>query len=508
MATVGKVYLVGAGPGDPGLITLRGQQCLAQADAVLYDYLVNPRLLALAGDAEQICLGRHGRTKIWSQAEINDELTRRALAGQRVVRLKSGDPTVFARGAEEVEALAEQDIPVEIIPGVTSALAAASCAGIPLTHRDVASAVALVTGHERADKQDPLDFRRLSGFPGTLAIYMGVTTAAQWTAELIAGGMAPDAPAALIRRVSYPDQRTWCGRLDEIPAYISEQGLRPPVIALIGPAARQRAALGWFERRPLFGQRVLVTRPGQSAEQLAAPLSEFGAEVWVQPAIDVAPMDDWTEVDQSISEVRGEQWDWVVFSSANGVRFWLERFLQSADFRQLRCKLAAVGKGTANALKGFKLNPDLIPAEFHAEGLVQALADRWQDSAPAAGESRVLLIRASRGRDVLRTELDRMGAHVGQVAAYQNVDVTEPDPAVVEQFDEAGFDWVTVTSSAIARSLATMWGSRLKETRLASISPITSTTLRELGLEPHVEAETHTMQGVVDAMVNAAEGEG
>lgn len=503
MATVGKVFLVGAGPGDPGLITVRGQQCLAQADAVLYDYLVNPRLLDVAAHAETVCLGRHGRTKIWSQSEINDELIRRAAAGQRVVRLKSGDPTVFARGAEEVEALAARQIPVEIIPGVTSALAAASCAGIPLTHRDVASAVALVTGHERSDKHCPLDFGRLSGFPGTLAIYMGVTTAPRWTAELIHGGMAPDTPAALIRSVSFPNQSTWCGTLQEIPGHIERQGLRPPVIALIGPAARQRAALGWFEQRPLFGQRVLVTRPSHSAGALAGPLSELGAEVWSQPAIEVAPVAELAELDQTIAEVQDAEWDWVVFSSANGVQFWLDRFLRSADFRSVRCRLAAVGKATARSLKEYGLRADLIPDQFHAEGLVQAFAQRWKAS--EADGVRVLLVRASRGRDVLRTELQALGAVVGQVVAYQNVDVADPDPQVLEQWDERGIDWVTVTSSAIARSLHRMWGRRLQQTRLASISPITSQTLRELGLEPAAEAATHTMQGVVEALVAATE---
>ena len=494
---VGWVSLVGAGPGDPELLTLRALDCLQRADAVLYDYLVNPRLLDFArSDAEIICLGRHGRTKIWSQQAINEKIVELASNGLHVVRLKSGDPIVFARGAEEAEALQQAGVSVEIVPGVTSALAAAAYAGIPLTHRNMASAVALVTGHERDAKTEPLDFASLAHFPGTLAIYMGVTTAPQWTKALMDAGMPGDTSAALVRRVSFGDQQTWTGQLDEIAPYIESSGLRPPVIALIGPAARQTAALRWFESRPLFGQRILVTRPREQAMVLTRELETLGAEVMIQPTIEILPPEDWSAVDESIRRLSadGGAWDWVVFSSSNGVKHWMQRLLTHGDVRQLgRAKLAVVGPSTAAALEQYHLTVDLVPETFHAEGLVEALVERHgQPSSP-----RVLLVRGSRGRDVLREQLTAAGMKVTQVVAYQSLDVEQVDDDIAQRLAEGEVDWITVTSSAIGKSLHRLVGDLLSNTRLASISPITTEALRQCGLEPTVEAVEHTMEGLV-----------
>ncbi|MCA9178152.1 MAG: uroporphyrinogen-III C-methyltransferase [Planctomycetales bacterium] len=502
---IGKVYLVGAGPGDPRLLTLRGRECLATADTVLYDYLVNPRLLEhCRDDATRICLGRHGRTRIWTQPEVNAKLVELALSGQRVVRLKCGDPIVFARGAEEAEALETHGIPVEIVPGVTSALAAAACAGIPLTHREHASAVALVTGHERDGKVEELDFARLAHFPGTLAIYMGVTTAGVWTTALMEGGLPADTPAALVRRVSYCDQQTWCCTLETLAEHIADHKVRPPVIAIIGPAAEQKHALRWFEQRPLFGQRVLVTRPRQQALDLIGKLEEFGAETLLQPTIEIQPPETWEDVDASIAKLVRPGWDWVVFSSANGVAAWMDRLLEHGDVRQLAgAKLAAVGSATAAALRAYRLEADLVPEQYHAEGMSNAIL---QASLHNSHPARVLLVRASRGRDVLRETLTAAGMEVEQVTAYQSVDVEAADPEVVDALSDGSPTWVTVTSSAIARSLDRLLGDRLGAARLASISPITSATLRELGYEPTVEAEPHTMDGLLDAIVAGSRG--
>ena len=500
MSGTGVVYLVGAGPGSPGLLTLRGRDCLAEADAVLYDYLVNPQILELAAaTAERTCLGQHGRTKIWTQNEINQRLIELARQGKRVVRLKSGDPVVFARAAEEAEALAAAGIPLEIVPGVTAALAAGSCAGIPLTHRDCASAVALVTGQERDGKgADALDYRRLAQFPGTLAIYMGVTTADRWSSELIEGGLPPDTPAALVRRVSFSDQQTWTGTLAELAGQIRDSKLRPPVIALIGPAARQQAALGWFESRPLFGRRVLVTRPRHQAEALARPLERLGAAVDIHGAIEILPPESWQDVDESIAALDDGRWDWVVFSSANGVRCWLDRLLESRDARALGpARLAGVGPVTSQTLGEYCLRSDLTPGVYRAEGLADELARQLQPGA------RVLLIRASRGREVLAQRLAAAGAEVTQVVAYRSVDAGEAAPAIVERMRGGGYDWTTVTSSAIARSLQATFGEALQRTRLASISPVTTGTLQELGLEAAAEAEQYTMEGVVAAIERA-----
>jgi uroporphyrinogen III methyltransferase/synthase len=495
MTQAGRVYLVGAGPGDPGLITLRGAELLARADAVLYDYLVNPELLQHVGQAaERICLGQHGRTRIWSQEEVHAELIRRARLGQTIVRLKSGDPAVFGRLTEELEALQAAAIEYEVVPGITAALAAASYAGVPITHRDLASAVALVTGQEHAEKPDSaIDFEALARFPGTLVFYMGVTTAPQWTAALIAAGKPAATPAAILRRCSFPDQRVLHCALGEVAETIRQSRVRPPVIVVVGEVAKLGPALSWFEKRPLFGQTILVTRPAHQARELAAPLRELGADVLAQPAIEIGAASDTKPIDDAIARVR--KFDWLVFASANGVRYFLQRLLQEADLRLLGdVKLAAIGPGTADALREFHLAADLIPDEFRAESLAQAFGKRAQGQ-------RFLLLRASRGREVLSEQLQAAGGLVEQVVVYESQDATAPLPEIAERLQAGQIDWITVTSSAIARSLVNLFGAELNRAKLVSISPITSATLRELGYSPAAEAGEYTMAGVVQAIL-------
>jgi uroporphyrinogen III methyltransferase/synthase len=516
----GKVYLVGAGPGDPGLITLRGLRCLERADAVLYDYLVNPRLLDCCRPAaEIISLGKHGGGRIWSQDEINGALVRLAGEGKTVVRLKGGDPVVFARGVEEVEALVAAGISFEIVPGITAALAAGSYAGIPITHRELASAVALVTGQEDCGKEGPpLDYASLATFPGTLVFYMGVTTAARWSSDLVAAGKSPRTPVAVIRRVSFPDQKVWQTTLGGVAQFVAETKLRPPVIFVVGEVAALAPTLSWLDKRPLFGQSVLVTRPtklwcARSASAqidreapLIQGLSELGAEVLFQPAIEIRPPDDWSAVDAALARLK--EFDWLVFSSVNGVDALLGRLLGSInpgahageprrvdapvnpvvhdrpavgggvkhDRRaQAGVKIAAIGSATAARLAEYHLRADLIPDEFRAEALAKSLA------AEAHGK-RFLLARASRGREVLAETMTAAGGMVEQVVVYQSVDVPSPDPDIAARLAAGRIDWTTVTSSAIARSLARLFGDELHKTKLVSISPITSSTLREHGL--------------------------
>lgn len=496
----GRVYLIGAGPGDPGYITLRGVECLAQADVVLYDYLVNPAILrhAQAG-AELICLGKHGRTRIWSQEEINECLVARAQQGKVVARLKSGDPTIFARAAEELEAIASAGVPFEIVPGVTAAVAVGSCAGIPLTHRDYASAVALITGHEDGGKEaTALDYPALARFPGTLVFYMGVTTVAQWTAELIAAGKPPETPAAIVRRCSFADQQTILCRLDEVAQRMTEPDkMRPPVIVVVGDVSRSTNRHDWFEQRPLFGQRIVVTRPADQCMMLAEPLRELGAEVLVQPAISIDPPEDWSAVDAALARLEFQ--DWLIFSSANGVRLFLDRLLETGrDIRALgRNKLAAVGPGTAEELARYHLKADLVPDEHRAESLVEGLR-------PFARGGRFLLIRASRGREILGEQLMAAGGIVEQVVAYRSSDVTAPDPHIAELLSQGKIGWMTVTSSAIARSLVNLFGEELRKTGLASISPITTATLAEHGFAAAVEASPYTVNGVVAAILRTS----
>lgn len=495
-SAIGTVYLVGAGPGDPGLITLRGIQCMAKADVVLYDYLVNPRILEhAAAHAQQICLGQHGRSRVWPQHEIDAKMVELALSGRTVVRLKGGDPAIFARGAEEAEVLRQRGIPFEVVPGITVALAAGSYAGVPITHRRVASAVALVTGQEMTEKDAPgIDYAALARFPGTLVFYMGVTTAPQWSAELIDGGMPPDTPVAIVRRCSLPDQQVIRTTLSGLTEYLGPRSpVRPPAIVIVGPVAALDSPPSWFESRALFGQTVLVTRSQQQATDLSQQLEEQGARVLVQPAIVVRPPADWTDVDMALAGL--DRFDWIVFSSVNGVHGFLGR-LESCgyDMRRLgSARLAAIGPATAAALRQYHLRVDCQPERYQAEDLAEALVS-------VAGGQRCLLARANRGRELLAQRLRAAGSDVHEIVVYESVDVTSPDPEVIARLREGTVHWTTVTSSAIARSLVAMYGRDLSHTRLASISPVTSATLRELGMEPTVEAATATMEGLVDAI--------
>lgn len=490
-----RVYLVGAGPGAPGLITLRGVECLQQADLVLYDYLVNPRLLRhMKPGAEAVCLGRHGSQRLLTQDEVNQRIVTAAQSGKTVVRLKSGDPAIFARAAEEIDCLTAAGIDFEVVPGITAALAAGSYAGIPVTHRDIASAVALVTGHEQREKKtSALDYSALASFPGTLVFYMGVTSAPAWTQALLSAGKRGDTPVAILRRCSWPDQSTVRCRLDQVADEVVARRIRPPVLFIVGDVARLEATTSWFTSRPLFGRRVLVTRPSSQAESLCERLEDLGADVLLQPAIKIAEPEDWRPVDEALAQL--DRYDWLVFSSANGVQFLLERLCQRhADLRRLgRVKLAAIGPGTSEALAAWRLRADLVPAEYRAEALAEALA------ADADGR-RFLLARASRGREILAERLRAAGGQVDQVVVYQSIDTQSAEATVSAALAEGRIDWITVTSSAIARSLAALFGDDLRRARLASISPITSATLRELGYSPDVEAREYDIAGLVDAI--------
>ncbi len=497
-ATVGKVYLVGAGPGDPSLITLRGLRCLQQADVVLYDYLASPHLLHHAPpEAHRICLGKHGTGRMLSQQEVNRRMIEAARAGKTVVRLKGGDPLLFARVAEELEALQQAGVPFEIVPGITAALGAGAYAGVPLTYRGAASAVALVTGRQEDDAEQPLDYAALARFPGTLVIYMGVTTAQDWSGQLIRHGMSPDAPVALIRRCCWPDQQTLRCSLAEVPQVIAREQLRPPVLAVVGKVAALERNWPVPQRPPLAGVRVLVTRAAHQAGELAALLEQQGAEVWLQPVIRIEPPESWAALDAALDRL--SEFHWLVFSSTNGVQWFFRRLWQRGyDVRRLgSAKLAAIGPATAQALQERGLRVDCHPEQYRAEALAEALA-------PQAQGRRFLLLRASRGREVLAQRLQQAGGEVEQVVVYRSTDVEQPRQDVRELLEQGKLHWITVTSSAIARSLARMFGPLLQNARLVSISPVTSRTLRELGHPPATEARQYTMHGVVQALVEAA----
>ena len=505
MTRKGIVYLVGAGPGDRDLITLRGVKCLHRADVVLYDYLVNAELLEhVRSGVECICLGRHGEPR-WSQDEICARLVAAANSGMTVVRLKSGDPMIFGRAAEELQALSDAGIPFEIVPGITAALAAAASLGLPVTSRDSASAVALVTGQESGEKSegDQLDYRALAGFPGTLVFYMGVTTAAQWTSKLMDAGMSPDCPVALVRRCSWPDERVIFCRLDEVVASVVPRSLLPPpVIAVVGEAAAGGLPRAWHDARPLRGETLVVTRPRGQASELGEAFRELGAQVLYQPALEIHPPQDWSPVDRRLEDLGG--WDWIAFTSANGVEFFFQRlFHRGGDLRRLAgTQVAAVGPGTAEALTRLGVVGVEHPkAAFRAEALVEYLGER-------VSGKRVLVVRAERGRDVLASGLRSCGAEVEELVVYRSIEVEELRPEVSEVLEASPEAWILATSSASARGIVRLVRAIPADPSVAvarwkwvSISSLTSTALRESGVEAIVEAEEATSASLVEAVL-------
>lgn len=501
--TPGSVHLVGAGPGDPGLITVRAMQCLQEADLVLYDYLANSTLVEYAPEgAELIRLGRHDQGRTMTPEEISDVMVKAALEGRYVVRLKGGDPSIFARGGDEADACRAAGIPFEIVPGITSGLATAAYAEIPLTHFEDASAVALITGHERDDKEDKgeshLDYKALAAFPGTLVFYMGVKFAGRWSGALMEHGKSPDTPVAIVQWCSRARQQTCKCTLGTVAQVIGEKGLRPPSLFVVGKVVDHAPELSWFQERPLFGISVLVAGSKQTSTKLRQRLHVLGAEVITQPAIRVAQPSDWTHADAALDQL--DEYDWLVFTSGNGVDGLLNRvFERGGDVRTLgRVRIAALGTGTAARLRHYHLKADLSPERVDAAQLAETLT---QD---APGGS-FLLARAAGDRPVLADELEEVGAAVDQIPVYQTVDIQDPNQDVADALRAGEITWITVTSSPTARSLVQLYGDLLKSAKIVSISPLTSATLKELGHDPTFEASPHTVDGMLDILLQARE---
>jgi uroporphyrinogen III methyltransferase/synthase len=498
------IQLVGAGPGNPGLLTVRAVECLSCAEVVLYDRLVPERLLeCVPAGARRVCVDEfHGcHPERWPH--VYQTMIDAARQGKRVVRLKGGDPFLFGRGGEEAAVLRGAGIPFEVVPGVTAALGAAACAGIPLTDRRHASAVAFITGHQKPDAVDSLDWAALARFPGTLVVYMGIARLPHLVGELLRHGKAPDTPAAIVRWGTTPEQQTLTAPLASLPAAVQTAGLKAPALVIVGPVVALRSELAWFESRPLFGKRVLVTRPRGQAGDMVRRLEELGAAVSLLPAVEIVEPADWGPVDRALAELG--RWQWLVFTSANGVAALLDRLLRTGrDLRALgQVKLAAIGPATAEALRAYHLEPDLVPAVYTSEALAAALKE-------CAVGQRVLLARADRGREVLRSELAAV-AEVEQVAVYSQRDA-EIDPGALAPLREGRIDFVTLTSSNIARALVRALDDEAREqvrvgrVRLATISAVTSTAVRELGLPVAAEAQEATAEGVVQALIGLVGG--
>jgi uroporphyrinogen III methyltransferase / synthase len=481
------VYLVGAGPGDPGLLTARALELIARAEVIVYDRLIPDSALDGARpDARLVYAGKEGGGPSMPQAEIERLLVEHGSAGRLVVRLKGGDPFVFGRGGEEAEALRAADIDFEIVPGVTAGVAASAYAGIPVTHRDSASAVAFLTGHEDPSKpESALDWEALARFPGTLVVYMGVRQLGAIAERLLAGGRSADEPAAVVQRGTLPGQRTVVATLATIADAAAQAGLRAPAITIVGPVAALRERLAWFERRPLTGVTVAVTRARAQASGLAASLRELGARVLETPAIRIAPL--------PVDLPRLGDYDLICLTSPNGVRILFERMAEDGvDARALAgARVAAIGPGTARALRERGVIADVVPERFVAEGLVEAL-----DGVPVR---RVLIARAAQARDVLPDALRERGADVDVLALYETV--AEPlDDATREAVTTT--DYITFTSSSTVEYFLTALGAPPPEAaRLISIGPVTSQALRDHGLHPHVQATRYDIDGVLEALV-------
>ncbi len=503
-ARAGRVYLVGSGPGDPGLLTLRGKECLERAEVVVYDRLIDPALLRLAPpDAEYIFVGKEAEHQLLGQDEINRILISRARDGKTVVRLKGGDPFVFGRGGEEAESLANAGIPFEVVPGVTSATAVPAYAGIPVTHREFASSFTVITGHEDAAKvESRLDWSRLAGEPGTLVILMGLMNLDQIARRLIEHGRAPTTPVAVIQRGTRPNQRTVLASLADVADKVRTAKLGPPAVIVVGEVVALRQQLAWYDNRPLFGKRVLITRAREQAGTLAALLAERGAIPLELPTIRLEPPADWGPADRAIEAL--DQYAWAIFTSANGVRYFFERLEHHGyDVRALKgvC-LGAIGPATADALLALHLRVEFCPAEYVAEAIVEGMKQF-----DLAGK-RVLLPRAQDVREVLAEGLSRQGALVDDVAVYRTLPAGDPD-AARRLFDDEEVDVVTFTSSSTVRHLVGLLGNQAREllgrVTVATIGPITSQTARELGLTVQIEAPEHTIPGLVAALEAATE---
>lgn len=501
MTKKGKVYLIGAGPGDPGLLGLKAKECLEAADAVVYDRLADPRILAFARkDAEMVYVGKASANHTMRQPDINKLLVKLAAEGKTVARLKGGDPFVFGRGGEEAIELQEAGLPFEFVPGVTSAIAVAEYAGIPVTHRHVATSFAVITGHEDPTKgASSINWKGLATAVDTLVFLMGVENIEKISSQLIANGRSASCPAAVIRWGTHPEQRTLVTTLGNAAADVRKNNLKPPAIFLVGEVVKLRSQLQWFDNKPLFGKTVIVTRARAQASELTKKLEALGARVIEAPAIKILPPADYTALDTAIASL--SSYKWVVLTSANGVEYFFSR-LQAAgkDARSLcGLKIAAIGSATAKALAGHGITADLIPSAYKAEELADALAGQIGKG------DRILIPRARVAREVLPQHLRDIGACVDVVTAYETVTDCPNRSDIISALSGSEPCMVTFTSSSTVTNFLKVMGSDsslLEKAALAAIGPITADTMKKHGLTPAVSAAEYTIDGLVAAIQN------
>lgn len=493
----GICYLAGAGPGDPGLVTLRAKECIEQADVILYDSLVNPEILKWARQgAETVFAGKTPGDHKVDQEHINALLVDKTRAGKKVVRLKGGDPFLFGRGGEEAEALANAGLSFEVIPGVTSATAVAAYAGIPLTHRDYSSQVTIFTGHEYPAKvETALDYKQLASLPGTKVMLMGFQRIGEITQKLIEEGAAPTTPVAMIRWGTMERQQTITGELRSIARIAQESDFGTPAMTIIGDVVKLRDTLNWFETRPLFGKRVVVTRARKQAGTLAFALRLLGADVMELPTIRIEPPHSLREFGELVQD--SHSYDWIVFTSVNGVNAFFEMFYKLYDdARDIGgARIAAIGPATAKRVREFHLKVDLQPEEAVAEAVVRAF-----EKDGSVENLRFLFARGEQARDVVPARLVKMGAIIDEAIAYRTVPETGDAGGAAAQFKAGGADLITFTSSSTVENFVAMKLPLPAGMKTASIGPVTSATMRKLGLKVDIEAAEHTVPGLAEAI--------
>lgn len=500
-----KVYLLGAGPGDPGLLTLKARDVLARADVVVYDALANESFLGYARpEAERIYVGKIADKHAMSQDQINALLVARAREGKIVARLKGGDPYIFGRGGEEAEELLAAGVQFEEVPGISSTIAAPAYAGIPLTHRDFASSVTIITGHENPDKgASTLDWPALSRSASTLVFVMGMKNLPSIVSHLLDAGMSPETPAALVYRGTTPEQRSLLSTLAKLPDAAVREKFTNPSVIVVGGVCTLHDKLGWFENKPLFGRRIVVTRAREQASGLAARLTALGAEVIQCPTIRIRELEDTSALDEAVTTL--QSYDWVIFTSVNGVRsFWKRMRCAGKDARSFgEVRVAAIGPATAALLEEHGIWPDFVPEKYMAEGVIEGLLQRGKLQG-----SRILLPRARVAREILPEALRKSGATVDVVTAYETVPDGDRGEEVLARIREGSIDCVTFgSSSTVENFLALIPAEVLKEhassVRLAAIGPVTAKTLGTHGLACNIMPDAYTIPALVQALVEA-----
>ena len=503
----GKAYLVGAGPGDPGLITVRGREILKKAEVLIYDYLAGERLLNFVPkDAELIYAGKRGGIKhTHTQDEINEMLVDRVKAGKQVVRLKGGDPFIFGRGGEELEELVKAGLSYEAVPGVTSASAAATFAGVPITHRNCTASVAFVTGHEKPGKdKSNIDWSKLSTAVGTIVFYMGIKNLPTITKNLMANGRDPETPVAVVRWASMPYQRSVVGTLATIADIVKSEGIKPPALTIVGDVVNYRDTINWYEVRPLFGKKIVVTRTREQASELVSLLEENGAYCLERATISIHDPDSWQEVDEAITDL--SSFDWLLFTSINGIHYFFKRLhAKGVDSRQLaNCQVGAVGRVTAECLLEYGINADLVPQNFTGDGLADELEKGDLNN------KKVLIPRALIGRKNLEDRLNAAGCNVVIAPVYQNKPPLDDGRQLRDDLQNGEVDMITFTSSSTVTNFVEMIAPKnndelielLSNVEIAAIGPITAKTITSYGLKIAVQPEEYTIKDMVAAIVN------